>query len=140
SIKGLAPGTYYLEETASPNGYIRNKERIKIVVDENTTTATYTMENQSISVRIGKIDKDTKELVSGATLELLDENKDVITTWKTTEDYQTFTDLKEGTYYVREKSAPSGYVVNSKTVKFTIDENNYSIVVSFENEKTTVKL
>ena len=86
SIKGLAPGTYYLEETASPNGYIRNKERIKIVVDENTTTATYTMENQSISVRIGKIDKDTKELVSGATLELLDENKDVITTWKTTED------------------------------------------------------
>ena len=140
SIKGLAPGTYYLEETASPNGYIRNKERIKIVVDENTTTATYTMENQSISVRIGKIDKDTKELVSGATLELLDENKDVITTWKTTEDYQTFTDLKEGTYYVREKSAPSGYVVNSKTVKFTIDESNYSIVVSFENEKTTVKL
>ena len=140
SIKGLAPGTYYLEETASPNGYIRNKERIKIVVDENTTTATYTMENQSISVRIGKIDKDTKELVSGATLELLDENKDVITTWKTTEDYQTFADLKEGTYYVREKSAPSGYVVNSKTVKFTIDENNYSIVVSFENEKTTVKL
>lgn len=140
SIKGLAPGTYYLEETASPNGYIRNKERIKIVVDENITTATYTMENQSISVRIGKIDKDTKELVSGATLELLDENKDVITTWKTTEDYQTFADLKEGTYYVREKSAPSGYVVNSKTVKFTIDENNYSIVVSFENEKTTVKL
>ena len=140
SIKGLAPGTYYLEELVAPNGYIRNTNRIQIVVDENTTTATYTMENQSISVRIGKIDKDTKELVSGATLELLDENRDVIATWKTTNDYETFTDLKEGTYYVREKSAPSGYIVNSETVEFTIDASHPSIVISFENEKTTVKL
>ena len=140
SIKGLAAGTYYLEETKAPTGYIRNTERIEIVVNENTTTVTYTMENQSISVRIGKIDKDTKQLVAGATLELLDENRDVISTWQTSTDYQLFNDLKEGKYYVREKTAPAGYILNNETVEFTIDATHTSFVVELENEQTTVKL
>ena len=140
SIKGLATGTYYLEETKAPAGYIRNTERIEIVVNENTTTATYTMENQSVSVRIGKIDKDTKQLVAGATLELLDENRDVISTWQTSTNYQLFNDLQEGKYYVREKSAPAGYILNSETVEFTVDATHTSFVVELENEQTTVKL
>lgn len=140
SIKGLAPGTYYLEETKAPVGYVRNTERIEIVIDENTTVETYTMDNQSISVRIGKIDKDTRQLVAGATLELLDENRDIISTWQTSTSYQLFNNLKEGKYYVREKAAPSGYILNSETVEFTVDAQHTSFVVELENQQTVVKL
>lgn len=140
SIKGLESGTYYLEEVSAPDGYIRNTERMQITVTENTTTATYTMKNKPISVRIAKVDSETKQLVAGATLELLDSNQDVISTWKTTTSYKTFDDLKEGKYTVREVEAPTGYVLNSKETTFTIDASHPTATISLENEQTTVRL
>lgn len=140
SISGLENGTYYFEEVEAPLGYLRNKNRQKVVVNEDSTTHTYTMKNQKIAVRVAKVDKDTGKLVSGATLELLDSNYDVISTWTTTDSYQIFSDLSEGIYYVREKEAPSGYIKNDELEKITLSEENPSVTVDFANEKTTVKI
>ncbi len=139
-IEGLKNGTYYLEEVSAPNGYIRNTERIEVVVDDNTTTSAYTMFNQSIAVRIGKVDSETKDLVAGATLELLNSNYEVISTWTTTTEYRVFDNLSEGKYYVRETIAPKGYVLNDELLSFTVEEDNPSVTVSFEDKQTTVKL
>lgn len=139
-ISGLENGTYYLEEVSAPEGYVTSSERVKVVVDDSTTVSTYTLKNKKISVKIAKIDADTKEFVSGATLELLNSNYEVIDTWTTGNNYQLFNNLNEGVYYVKEVSAPSGYVVNSSLESFDIDEENPTINITFENKKTTVKL
>lgn len=139
-ITGLERGVYYLEEVSAPTGYVRNTERIEIRITRNTTTETYTMENQSVSVRIAKVDKDSKDLVAGATLELLNSNYEVLETWITTDSYRVFDDLAEGRYYVRETSSPSGYVLNSDVESFTIDSNHISHTIALENEKTKVRL
>lgn len=139
-ISGLAIGVYYIEEITAPTGYIKNPNKIKVTITENTTTDTYTIENKSIAIRIAKVDSSNNSLVAGATLELLNSSQEVICTWKTTNTYQTFTDLTEGKYYVRETSAPNGYILNKELVPFTIDNNNSSFTVSLKNEKTTVKL
>ena len=139
-IAGLARGTYYFEEVEAPDGYIRNTERIEVVVDKDTTTHTYTMKNQKTGVRIAKVDSETGEIIAGATLELLDENREVLASWTTTADYRSFDDLGEGVYYVRETVAPSGYILNSSLEEFTIDSSNPVATVRFEDEKTTVKV
>ena len=140
SVSGLANGTYYLEEVSAPVGYIRNTERIKVVVDDDTTTKTYTMKDQKITVKIAKVDSDTSLPVAGASLQLLDDNYEVVHAWITTTDYETFDDLTEGTYYVKEIQAPTGYVVNSEMEKITIDALHPNITVSFKNAKTIVKV
>lgn len=139
-ISGLANGTYYLEEVSAPKGYVGSFERVKVVVDDNTTTATYTIKNKKISVMIAKVDADSKEIVPGATLELLNSNYEVVDTWTTSDDYQVFDNLNEGVYYVKEVEAPSGYVVNSSLKQFTIDYEHPTIIVEFENSQTMVKL
>lgn len=140
TISGLKNGTYYFEEVEAPRGYVRNTTRQKVVVNDDTTTATYTMKNQKLSVKIAKVDSDSKQLVSGATLELLNSNYEVIKTWTTTSDYQTFDDLVEGNYYVRETKAPDGYILNNDLESFTLDEEHPTVTVSFKNKQTTVKL
>ena len=137
-ISGLTNGVYYIEEIEAPTGYIKNPNKIKVTITENTTTDTYTIENKSIAIKIAKIDASNNTLVAGATLQLLNSNQEVIYTWQTTDAYQTFTDLQEGKYYVRETNAPNGYILNKELVPFTIDDSINSFTVSFNNEKTTV--
>ena len=140
TIYGLEQGTYYFEEVSAPSGYIRNTERIRVTVDEDTTTHTYTMENKKIAVRVAKVEADTGDLVAGATLQLLDSSYEVVKTWTSSTNYQVFDDLEEGVYYVRETVAPSGYLVNENLQKITIDSSHPTATVDFENEKTTVRL
>ena len=72
TIRGLASGTYYLEEVEAPDGYIRNTSRVVVKVDSDTALATYTISNKRSDLTINKIDSETKSLISGAILELLD--------------------------------------------------------------------
>lgn len=140
SISGLKRGTYYLEELSAPSGYIRNTERVKVVVSKDTTTATYTISNEKIEVKIAKVDKDSGELVPGALLELLDSNYQVIDTFVSKDSYVTYYDLEEGTYYVREKEAPDGYLLNDEVERFVINEDNPKVTVSFKDEIMSLKV
>lgn len=139
-ITGLTNGTYYLEEVSAPSGYVTTSSRVKVTVTDDSTTATYTLKNKKVSVKIAKVDSETKEMVEGATLELLNSNYEVLKTWTSGTDYQVFDDLSEGVYYVKEASAPEGYVLNSSFQKFTIDEEHPTVVIDFKNKKTTVKV
>lgn len=40
TIKGLALGTYYLEETVAPNGYTLLTERVEVVIEDDSTEIT----------------------------------------------------------------------------------------------------
>ena len=98
------------------------------------------IENYLYDVRVRKIDSDTGNPVSGAVLNIVNSNNEVVDTITTTNDYVSVdtTKLSEGTYKVVEVSAPSGYFVSSEEKEFTLDKSHTSITVDFEDEKNEV--
>lgn len=142
-ITGLKVGTYYLEEIEAPNGYIKNTTKNKIVITNTDQEVTSTIENKKIKVSLSKVDADTNKQIAGVLFELLDSSKNVIGTFTTTDtktDISSLTALKEGDYYLREKSTKDGYVLDNSLHKFTINSSNYDFTITLKNKLNEVRL
>ena len=119
------------------------------VLTPNTTDTTTLKSGVSISgtitlkgntVKINKIDSETKKAVSGAKLVVKDAKGKEVATFVTTDKAYTLKNLEAGTYTVSEISAPIGYELSKKTVSFTVKNDDKEISVSFENEKLPNKV
>lgn len=139
---GLDPGTYYLKEITSPEGYVAGTKVIRAVLsqDGNKVTTKYyngasevtnaEFENQKIvgTLTITKTDADTALPLSGATFGLYSDAlcNDLITSTTTTGSGQAvFTNLVPGsTYYYREDIAPPGYVKDSTVHSVKVGNGN----------------
>lgn len=143
TITGLKVGTYYLEEIEAPNGYIKNNTKNKIVITNTSDEVTSTVENKKIKVSLSKVDADTNKQIAGVLFELLDSSKNVIGTFTTTDtktDISSLKALKEGDYYLREKSTKDGYVLDNSLHKFTINSSNYDFTITLKNKLNEVRL
>ena len=138
-IRNLAEGTYTIEETEAPKGYILNKNKTVVNVTNKTTEITVNIENKpkEVVVNINKIDQDTNAPLAGAVLLVKDSNNKEIARFTTTESAYVLTNLENGTYTVQEVSAPSGYVTSNEIISFTIDDNHLSHQITFKNVKET---
>ena len=103
-ITDLKQGSYTLSETIAPEGYELTTETVKFDVDENGgTTSPVVMYNTpkketTYNVIINKLDSSSKNQVAGATLEIRDENDNVVESFVTEDTpYQT-SSLKPGTF------------------------------------------
>ncbi len=139
-INNLLPGEYEIKELSAPNGYYIDEESSVVVITDNNLNVSKTITNSKYNVKIRKVDSDTGEVVSGAVLNIVNSNNEVIDTIATTNDYVEVdtSKMQEGTYKVVEVSAPDGYFINSKEKEFTIDKNNTSVTVDFKDEKNEV--
>ena len=143
TITGLKVGTYYLEEIEEPNGYIKNTTKNKIVITNTDQEVVSTIENKKIKVSLSKVDADTNKQIAGVLFELLDSSKNVIGTFTTTDtktDISSLKALKEGDYYLREKSTKDGYVLDNSLHKFTINSSNYDFTITLKNKLNEVRL
>ena len=138
-IDGLDYGTYYLEEVKAPDGYIKNNEQVKINYTRDNASGTFSLVNRRGRLTIEKIDSETKEAVSGATLEIRKGNE-VVKTITTTNTPTVINDIGEGTYKVVEVNTPLGYIKSNKEYEVTIDPNNPNATVTIENKPITVNL
>lgn len=84
-------------------------------------------------VTVIKIDKSTGKVLPGATLVIKDANGEVMAEWTTTENAHVIRNLAPGTYTVEETQAPAGYAINTQKVTFTIDDENLTHKITFEN-------
>ena len=113
-IKGLCPGTYFLQEIEVPAGYVPDFTEHRFVMEENGLVQqeqghVIEVENAYTKAEFLKTDKATGKAVAGATLQLADTSGNVMDTWISEEKPHRINRLPEGEYILTELEAPEGY-------------------------------
>ena len=144
-------GTYTVKEIENPIGYLLDKNTYSFTVKNGMLMS----ENKNISIdeilvedykkpniKIYKMDSKTKEKLSGAVFEILDENGDVVYTGTTENSgYFIFEPNVAGTYRITEKTAPKGYLLNDGFAEFKVSETGFvSGNTTLYNEKEGKKV
>lgn len=135
----LPAGTYVIREVEVPEGYQR-MEPVEIVVLPTAELQTYTVRNYPIEVWIEKVDKETGELMAGVSLELLDDDQNVIRRWTTGSEALTFTGLRAGTYFVREAKTIPGYQLLKEPVKIVVTDTAGVQTFRIDNQQIEVEI
>ncbi|WP_297377198.1 Cna B-type domain-containing protein [uncultured Helcococcus sp.] len=118
-LKDIAYGTYYLKEIDSPLGYKVSDEIRKIEINEQTTSITVSFYNETTTKELLILKKDsTGKALKGAKFELYRKADDIYT-----KDTLVATAISDenghikfeglpvsGKYYIKEVSAPDGYL------------------------------
>lgn len=132
SFEDLAYGTYYIQETKAPDGYVRDAGTYKVVVSSDDTVTEYVEDDGStealtivnqlsnapyISVKIKKTDSETGAALADATFELYKDGVATGITAVTGSDGIAYfkrvhieNDDDDTTYDIREVSVPTGYI------------------------------
>ena len=136
-IKDLKNGTYTIEETKAPEGYVKSNEKVNFTIDDNNRDIKVTFKNKAkqVVINITKIDQETRELLPGAVLVVKDSKGKEIAKFTTTDKPYVLLNIENGTYTVEEISAPAGYIKSDQVVKFTVDEEHMTHQIVFINAK-----
>ena len=134
-IKNLPNGTYTLQETKAPDGYILNDKVVEFTITDTNRNISIRFRNRELerNATIIKIDSITKQPVAGATLVVKDSNGKVIEEFVTATEPHKLTDLEDGTYTVEETKAPAGYEKTDEIYEFTVDKDHRDVTVTIEN-------
>ncbi|MBQ9071708.1 MAG: hypothetical protein IJY25_00930 [Bacilli bacterium] len=122
---GLSYGKYCVTEVNAPTGYIKTNISECVTLSATNPNGTITITNNKTQVNFSKVDEITNEALPGATLRILNSNKQAVgcasCEWTSGTGIHTITGLPVGTYYLEEVSAPEGYVLITSPVQFTIN-------------------
>lgn len=134
-IKNLPNGTYTLQETKAPDGYVLNDKVVEFTITDTNRNISIRFRNRELerNATIIKIDSITKQPVAGATLVVKDSEGKVIEEFVTTTEPHKLTDLEDGTYTVEETKAPAGYEKTDEIYEFTVDKDHRDVTVTIEN-------
>ena len=165
-ILDLPLGTYRVEETKAPEGFVLNGEPQTVTfayADQNTPiieqTATFENDRQKVEIAVVKKDAKNGAVAAGAVFGLYAKS-DILAHGKvivkadtllgeamTGEDGRAVfdLDLPFGEYYIREEQAPAGYVSSDKTIEVSASYQGQDVKAAeytseFENEPTTVSI
>ena len=137
----LTEGSYLLKETGAPEGYELNSTEFPVTIDSAVQKVLTPITNKEIlgSLKFVKVDQDdvTKKL-AGAEFKLYDLDGNVIRTGTTeiiTGELE-FTDLKLGSYVLKETSAPAGYELNKSEYPVKIDSKVQQVLDPIRNQET----
>lgn len=134
----LVTGSYTIEETKAPVGYlIVNGQQEFTIEPEQTESLSLVFTNTKIkgSIEITKVDENEKPL-KDAEFVIKNEAGEVVSKAKTDEDgIVKFIDLPYGKYTYQEITAPTGYVLDNTEHSFEIKEDGKVIKVSHTNKK-----
>ena len=150
-VSKLGAGEYVLKEIAAPDGYIIATD-IKFSVDiygnvtvENVDSTAVSdngyplivMVDDTTKVRISKRDITTGEELPGATLQIIDEDGNVVEEWVSTDEAHFIEGklIAGKEYTLRETIAPDGYEIANE-IKFTVNADGSVTEVVMYDEHT----
>ena len=145
SFANVPYGTWIIREIESPKGFVLSEEEIAVTIGKVDEVVEIELINYFIkgSIELTKVDKDYPDnKLSGAVFEVFADtngngefDKDDELLGEMTEldggIYQ-MKELRYGKYFVREKAAPTGFVLDENVYTVSIEENGKTYVV--ENE------
>lgn len=133
----LAYGRYYFLEKEAPEGYVLNPDKHWFEIREDGTIVRSHMSNRLITATpvIIKQDLASAKRLPGAVIELYDEQDSLIESKTTGPDgVAEFSPVVYGKYYVKEKQAPAGYVLEPDKHWFEVNRDGAVIRLSLANE------
>ena len=150
-VSKLGAGEYVLKEIAAPDGYVIATD-IKFTVDVYGNITVENVDSKAVSdngypliamvddttkARISKQDVTTGKELPGATLQIIDENGNVVEEWvSTNEPHMIEGKLIAGKEYtLKEIIAPEGYEITNE-IKFTVNADGTVTEVVMYDEHT----
>ena len=145
SFEEVPYGTWVIREIESPKGYVLSEEEISVTISEVDEVVEIELVNYFITgnIALTKVDKDYPDnKLTGAVFEIysdtnedgkLDKKDELLGEMGEVEKgvYQ-MNDLRYGKYLVREKTTPTGFVLDENVYPVSIEENGKTYNV--ENE------
>ncbi len=143
-LTGLRAGTYIIRETKAPSGYVINDEAKSVVArisEKNTAYFDYTVkvEESPITLEVFKLCYDLGGNViplSGAELCLIDEEGNTVDKWVSTSEAHSIKGIPYGKYYIREISAPEGFLRLNDDIPIEVLETDEVQSIEVINERT----
>ena len=143
-------GTYTMQETKAPKGYLLSNKVWDININENDKTYTFDVSNDVIKgkLQIVKVDSENEEKpVEGAGFDVIAVNVNgikegtVVDHVVTDKDGFAYTkDLRYGDYKFHETDTPKGYWKSDKDYSFSITENGKTYVKYVKNSPIQAKV
>lgn len=145
SFADVPYGNYVVREIEAPTGYVLSEETFEVSIDKDGAVIEIALSNTLIrgNVQLTKVDKDYPDNhLTGAVFEVykdsngnekLDKDDELLGTLNEVSagNYE-MTDLLYGGYFVKEKTAPEGFILDENAYYFEIMENGKTVTV--ENE------
>ena len=90
-------------------------------------------------IEIGAIDATTGKNIGGSTLEIRDENGDIVDKLVTEDDVLIFVELEPGKYTLIETIAPCGYESSSNVISFKVGSDKSAIIINKPQKKVKTR-
>lgn len=119
-INRLKTGKYTLIEELAPKGYV-TAQSIEFEVTETGEVQKVTMKDDITRCEFTKTDAKTGKLLSGATMQILDEKGNVVKEWVSEDKPTKFKKLPVGKYILHEAKAPLRYEL-AEDIEFEVKD------------------
>lgn len=147
SVDNLKLGTYYVKELNTIEGYVLNDEyhEVKLnYIDDKTDIVEENIKlvNSKIKCDVTYITTDeSSKGVNGIEIDLYDESDNIIYNGKTDEEGKIIIEnLPYGKYYIKQKSVPSGYILNDEIKEFSVSDTSCLSDIKVTNKKTIMPI
>ena len=138
-IDDLFEGKFYIVETEAATGYRLSDEKVLFEIKENGKVVKANMTNEKFkgTLEFSKVDFSTSEPLPNTLIEIHNaETDEIIFSGRTDENGKIIIEnIEYGKYYIIEKEAPEGYVLNDEKMYFEILEDGQIVKSTMTNNK-----
>lgn len=142
-IPELKVGKYYILERESATGFVITSDVIYFEIKEDGEIIKATMENRPIygTLQFSKIDLSDGTPLPNTVVEIFTKDDELVFSGKTDENGMIIIEkLKYGEYYILEKNAPEGYILNEEKMPFSIKTDGEIVKATMVNEKLIIEV
>ena len=136
TLPNIPLGSYVLQETTTPEGYVPDHTQHTVLITESGQTVQITIENTPIRGSLEIIKKDIYDEITlmDAGFRLYDSaGTQVAEGYTNAEGKLSFSGLAQGNYTFREFKAPKGYILDDSVHTFTVSDVGAPITKTVTN-------